>query len=65
MTDDFYRGVAAALTILAQADQQSFFDEIVSECGREDLIRVARKDRVMRLSGFVQYGYHRRQQVTR
>jgi hypothetical protein len=61
MGDDFYRGVAAALTVVAHADEESLFREIVGACGSDDIIRVARRDGLMRLTGLVRYGYHRRQ----
>lgn len=56
-SDDFYRGVAAALTVIAAADEQTLFDEIVRSCGRDELLRVAKKDGVLRFSGFTRYGY--------
>jgi hypothetical protein len=48
------------LTVVAQADEESLFREIVSSCGREELLRVARKDGALRFSGFTKYGYRRR-----
>lgn len=57
MHDDFYRGVAVALTVLAEADAETYFREIVSVVSRDDLLRVASKDGVLRMSGFTKYGY--------
>jgi len=59
MSEDFYRGVAVALTIIAQADEETLFDEIVRSVDSAELLRVARKDGLMRLSGFTRYGYGR------
>lgn len=55
MTEDFYRGVAVALTILAGADAESYFMEIATAVDTKELLRVARKDGVLRLSGFTKY----------
>ena len=60
MSDDFYRGIAAALTIIAQADEETLFDEIVRSVDAHRLIAITRKDGVMRLSGFTRYGYGRK-----
>jgi hypothetical protein len=57
VTDDFYRGVAAALTVIAHADQETLFREVVACCGERELLRVAKRDGVLRLSGFTKYGY--------
>ena len=59
MSDDFYRGVATALTIIAQADAETLFDEIVRSVDAGRLIAVTRKDGLMRLTGFTRYGYGR------
>ena len=59
MSDDFYRGLAVALTIIAQADKQTLFDEICRSVDAKKLIAVARKDGVLRISGFTRYGYTR------
>lgn len=57
MTEDFYRGVAVALTVLAAADAETYFREIVSAVDGRELLRVAKKDGVLRASGFTRYGY--------
>jgi hypothetical protein len=57
MSDDFYRGVAAALTVVAQYDHEVIFDEIVRACGPRRLVDIAASDGVLKLSGFTRYGY--------
>ena len=52
---DFYRGVAAALTVVAEFDEQTVFEEILKNCGGEEVIQQARRDGVLRLSGFTKY----------
>ena len=59
MSDDFYRGVAVALTVIAQADAEVSFREIVCAVDKDRLLRVAARDGVLRLTGFTRYGYRR------
>ena len=59
MSDDFYRGIAVALTVLASADAETYFREIASSVDTDRLLRVAAKDGVLRISGFTRYGYRR------
>lgn len=53
----FYAGVLCSLEHVALYDQETIFGGIVRAVGEDDLIRVARKDGQMRISGLVKYGY--------
>ena len=56
----FYAGVLTALSVVAQADQQTVFDEIVKNVGADVLVKTARRDGCMRWSGLSRYGYGKR-----
>lgn len=59
-SDDFYLGLIVALHVLEQADQETYFHEIVRSVDSAALIRVARKNGDMRFSGLTRYGYGRK-----
>lgn len=56
-TEAFHRGMLAALALVASADQQTLFDEIVESTDAAELVAVARKDGQMAMSGLQRYGY--------
>ena len=58
----FYAGILTALSVVAQADQQTVFDEIVKNVGADALVKTARRDGCMKWSGLSKYGYGKRKQ---
>ena len=57
----FYAGILTALSVIAQADERTLFDEIVKVVGADELVKTARRDGCMRWSGLSRYGYGKRQ----
>ena len=56
----FYAGILTALAVVAQADERTLFDEIVKLVDTDALVKAARRDGQMRLSGLSRYGYGKR-----
>jgi len=56
---DFYRGIIAALAVVANYDEETLFREIVATTDRAELVKVARKDGAMQWSGLSRYRYGR------
>lgn len=54
---DFYRGMLGALAVVAAHDAETIYREIVQSTNQDELIRVARKDGIMRWSGLWRYHY--------
>jgi len=57
----FYAGILVALAVVAQADERVLFDEIVKQVHVDALVKTARRDGQMRLSGLSKYGYGKKQ----
>lgn len=55
----FYRGITAALTVVAHFDEETIFREIVATVDESFLVRIARRDGTMRWSGLSKYRYGR------
>jgi len=55
----FYAGVLSALAVIAQHDERTLFDEVVTMIGETDLVKAARRQGSMRWSGLSRYGYGR------
>lgn len=60
---EFYRGMLAALAVVATFDKQVVFDEIVNTANVDELVQVARRDGIMRWSGLSKYGYGKRRET--
>jgi len=56
----FYAGILVALAVVAQAGEDTLFDEIVKQVDADALVKTARRDGQMRLSGLSKYGYGKR-----
>jgi len=53
----FYAGILVALSVVAQAGEDTLFDEIVKQVDVDALVKTARRDGQMRLSRLSKYGY--------
>jgi len=53
----FYAGILTALSVIAQADERTLFDEIVKLVDADRLVKTARRDGCMQWSGLSKYGY--------
>ena len=58
-SDDFYHGVIWALMVLHQAGEDTLYREIAGGVNTERLVRVARRNGDLRLSGLTRHGYGR------
>ena len=55
---DFYNGMLAALAVVASADQETLYREIVETADEKELVAVALSDEgTAEWSGLVRYGY--------